>query len=140
MNVKEWSQPYSSCVKNAYNPAMALDTMTQVSTRGRTAFGATAILAAFGMVLNLALSALGTYPSTQTVPSLLGFNDSGSAGAPGRILDFLSYFTVLSNIIVAVVMAMLWRNPARSGARCRLRRSRGNTARRNGRPLPKPVR
>jgi apolipoprotein N-acyltransferase len=34
---------------------------------------------------------------------------------PGRVLDFLSYFTVLSNILVAVVMAMLWRDPQRNG-------------------------
>lgn len=114
-------------MKNAYTPAMALeattlDSATQVSTRGRAAFGATAILAAFGMALNLVLSALGTYPSTQTVPTLLGFNESGLPGSPGRILDFFSYFTVVSNILVAVVMAMLWRNPARSGALFRILR------------------
>ena len=107
-------------MKNAYTPAMALDSLTQVSARGRTAFGALAVLAAFGMVLNLVLTTLGTYPSTQTVPTLFGFNASGLPGAPGRILDFLSYFTVLSNILVAVVMAMLWRNPARSGSLFRI--------------------
>jgi len=94
---------------------MSTETAAQAPVRGRAAFGATAILAAFGMVLNLVLTALGTYPSTQTVPTLLGFNEPGLAGMPGRVLDFLSYFTVLSNILVAVVMAMLWRDPQRNG-------------------------
>ena len=95
---------------------MAIDSTTKVSTKARASFGATALLAAFGMALNLVLSALGTYPSTQTVPTLLGFNESGLPGAPGRVLDFFAYFTVLSNILVTVVMAMLWRNPDRSSA------------------------
>ena len=101
---------------------MALDTAIQSPARGRTAFGATAVLAGFGMALNLVLTALGTYPSTQTVTTLFGFNDSGILGAPGRVFDFFSYFTVLSNILVAVVMAMLWRNPSRSGALFRILR------------------
>ena len=94
---------------------MSNETAVQAHVRGRAAFGATAILAGFGMVLNLVLTALGTYPSTQTVPTLLGFNEPGLAGMPGRVFDFLSYFTVLSNILVAVVMAMLWRDPQRNG-------------------------
>ena len=94
---------------------MSNETAVQAPVRGRVAFGATAILAAFGMVLNLVLTALGTYPSTETVPTLLGFNEPGLAGLPGRVFDFLSYFTVLSNILVAVVMAMLWRDPQRNG-------------------------
>ena len=94
---------------------MSNETAVQAHVRGRAAFGATAILAGFGMVLNLVLTALGTYPSTETVPTLLGFNEPGLAGLPGRVFDFLSYFTVLSNILVAVVMAMLWRDPQRNG-------------------------
>jgi apolipoprotein N-acyltransferase len=92
-----------------------MENAVQGPVRGRAAFGATAILAAFGMVLNLVITVLGTYPSTQTVPTLLGFNEPGLAGMPGRVFDFLSYFTVLSNILVAVVMAMLWRDPQRNG-------------------------
>jgi apolipoprotein N-acyltransferase len=101
---------------------MAIDTNVQAPVRGRVAFGATAILAGFGMALNLTLTALGTYPSTQTVPTLLGFNEPGLAGMPGRVFDFLSYFTILSNVVVVVVMAMLWRNPNRAGAAFRVLR------------------
>jgi hypothetical protein len=88
---------------------------TQSSRAAHLAFGATAILAWFGMALNLILSALGTYPSLQTVPTLLGFNDPGIAGLPGRVFDFFTYFTIISNILVAIVMTMLWRNPNRMG-------------------------
>jgi hypothetical protein len=41
---------------------------------------------------------------------------------PGRVFDFLSYFTVLSNVLVAVVMALLWRDPQRNGALFRVLR------------------
>jgi apolipoprotein N-acyltransferase len=101
---------------------MAIDTVVQTPVRGRTAFGATALLAGFGMALNFVLTVLGTYPSTQTVPTLLGFNEPGLAGMPGRVFDFLSYFTVLSNVLVAVVMALLWRDPQRNGALFRVLR------------------
>jgi hypothetical protein len=101
---------------------MAIDTAVQAPVRGRTAFGATALLAGFGMALNFVLTVLGTYPSTQTVPTLLGFNEPGLAGMPGRVFDFLSYFTVLSNVLVAVVMALLWRDPQRNGALFRVLR------------------
>jgi hypothetical protein len=74
------------------------------------------------MALNFVLTVLGTYPSTQTVPTLLGFNEPGLAGMPGRVFDFLSYFTVLSNVLVAVVMALLWRDPQRNGALFRVLR------------------
>jgi hypothetical protein len=101
---------------------MDIDTVVQAPVRGRIAFGATALLAGFGMALNLVLTVLGTYPSTQTVPTLLGFNEPGLAGMPGRVFDFLSYFTVLSNVLVAVVMALLWRDPQRNGALFRVLR------------------
>ena len=88
---------------------------TQSTRAAHLAFGATAILAWFGMALNLTLTALGTYPSLQTVPTLLGFNDPGIAGFTGRVFDFFTYFTILSNILVAIIMTMLWRNPNRMG-------------------------
>lgn len=102
-------------MKNSYNARMAIDTAVRAPAKGKAAFGATALLAGFGMALNLTLTALGTYPSTQTVPTLLGFNEPGLAGMPGRVFDFLSYFTILSNVVVIVVMAMLWRDPGRAG-------------------------
>ncbi|MDI1290949.1 MAG: Pr6Pr family membrane protein, partial [bacterium] len=81
-----------------------------VSRAGRTAFGLTALIAAFGLVLNVVITALGTYPATQTNATIYGYdNPDGLAGAVSRTLDFLSYFTILSNVVVVIVLVALWR-------------------------------
>lgn len=87
----------------------------EVSQTGRRAFGAVALLVWFSLGLNLILTALGVYPSTTTQPSILGYaNPDGLAGAFSRVIDFLSYFTILSNIVVAVVLTALWRGVAQT--------------------------
>ena len=40
---------------------------------------------------------------------------SGIAGAPERLIDLFSYFTIWSQIMVGVVMTLLYLNPARDG-------------------------
>lgn len=85
----------------------------QGRTHAQIAFGIIALLAWFGMALNFVLTVLGVYPSTNTNPTLLGFNEPGLAGLPGRVFDFFTYFTILSNIVVAIIFTMLWRNPER---------------------------
>jgi hypothetical protein len=81
-----------------------------VSRAGRTALGITALIAAFGLVLNIVITVLGTYPSTQTNATIYGYdNPDGLAGVVGRTLDFLSYFTILSNVVVVIVLVALWR-------------------------------
>ena len=40
---------------------------------------------------------------------------SGLAGAPERLIDLFSYFTIWSQIMVGVVMTLLYLNPARDG-------------------------
>lgn len=94
---------------------MATPTPAPSRSRAQTAFGITAFITWFGMGLNFVLTVLGTYPSTNTDPTLLGFNEPGLAGLPGRVFDFFTYFTIISNITVAVIMTMLWRNPNRKG-------------------------
>lgn len=90
---------------------MADDLKTDATTKaGRTAFGLTALLATFGLALNLVITVLGTYPSKQTKPTIYGYdNPEGFAGAVGRVLDFASYFTILSNVVVIIVLFALWR-------------------------------
>lgn len=81
-----------------------------VSHTGRLAFGVTALLAAFGLALNLVITALGTYPAVGATPTSYGYaNGDGLAGVVGRVIDFLSYFTILSNIVVIIVLLALWR-------------------------------
>ena len=80
------------------------------------AFGIIALIAWGSLALNFVITALGVYPSMNTDPTLLGSNLGGFAGVMSRIFDFFTYFTILSNIVVAIVMTMLWRNPNRKGA------------------------
>jgi hypothetical protein len=45
----------------------------------------------------------------------LGDYSSGLAGAPERLIDLFSYFTIWSQIMVGIVMTLLYLNPARDG-------------------------
>lgn len=92
--------------------APTLHTQRPQSPWARPLFGVNAAVAWCGVLLQFALTALGTYPSQNTVSSILGNNDQG---ALGRIFDYFTYFTILSNILVAVVMTMLLINPRRDG-------------------------
>lgn len=76
----------------------------------RILYGINAACAAFGVGLSFILTVLGTYPSPNTDPTSLGFADQGLLG---RVFDFFTYFTIWSNIIVAIVMAMLFARPDR---------------------------
>lgn len=76
----------------------------------RILYGVNAAFAAFGVGLSFLLTVLGTYPSPNTDPTALGFADQGLLG---RVFDFFTYFTIWSNIIVAIVMAMLFVRPSR---------------------------
>jgi hypothetical protein len=90
----------------------ATDASPRISPWARPLFGVNALVAWAGCGLQFFLSAFGVYPSTNTVASQLGNNDQG---ALGRIFDYFTYFTILSNILVAVILTMLFLNPARDG-------------------------
>lgn len=61
----------------------------------RAFFGATSLIITFGLVLQLWLSITG------------GIDDGSFASTPDRIVNFFSFFTVLSNIAVAVTTGLL---------------------------------
>ena len=83
-------------------------------TATRPWFAVNAIVAWLGLGLQLVLSAGGVYPSTQKVPSQFGFSHpDGLAGVLSRTFDYFSYFTIWSNIVVAVVATLLALKPAR---------------------------
>jgi hypothetical protein len=90
----------------------AVSVPTRISPWARPLFGINALVAWAGCGLQFFLSAFGVYPSTNTVASQLGNNDQG---ALGRIFDYFTYFTILSNILVAVILTMLFLNPSRDG-------------------------
>ena len=76
----------------------------------RVLFGINGVVAAFGALFSFTLTVLGTYPSQNTEPTALGF---AGQGLLGRVFDYFTYFTLWSNILVAIVMLMLFARPER---------------------------
>lgn len=90
--------------------------MTSISRGARTAFGVNAAIAWLGVVLTVVLSGLGAYTFQTVEPGLYGIHPEGFAGVVSRLSDTASYFTIWSNVVVAVTMTMLARRPLRSTA------------------------
>ena len=82
----------------------------------RRVYAIAAAITWFGLALGFVLTAFNVYPPTDIQPNSLGVNADGVAGLFGRAVDSLSYFTNLSNLIVAVVLTMLARDTNRGGA------------------------
>lgn len=74
------------------------------------AFAIAAAISWFYLALSLTLKAFNVYPPLEVLPHAYGDNPDGIAGFFGRIFDWFSYFTILSNIVVAVVTTMLARS------------------------------
>ena len=81
----------------------------------RRAYAIAAGITWFGLGFGLILSAFNVYPLVDVPPGLFGVYPDGLAGLAGRVVDYMSAFTDLSNIIVAIVFTMLARNPDRGG-------------------------
>ena len=78
---------------------------TTLSTPARWALGITGALAALGVLISFILAAVNAYPPEPPIPAhSMGANTDGLAGFLGRIFDTASYFTELSNVVVAVVL------------------------------------
>lgn len=78
----------------------------------RVAFTVNAVLAWLGVVLTVVISTVDGYARTAVEPGLYGGTPLGWPGAPLRFLDSLSYFTIWSNIVVAVSTTLLALQPA----------------------------
>lgn len=79
-------------------------------------FVALAVWTWLGLAIQFVISSTGMYPTQATKASSYGFlNAPGAEGAVGRIIDFFSYFTIWSNIAVAVVATLLALDPLRDG-------------------------
>jgi hypothetical protein len=79
-------------------------------------FAITAAISWFAIGLGFVLNVFNVYPEAVVEPFAYGNNPDGIEGLIGRTLDYFSYFTYLSNIIVAIVLTMLARNLNRHGA------------------------
>ncbi len=79
-------------------------------------FAISAAISWFAIGLGFVLNVFNVYPEAVVEPFAYGNNPDGIDGLIGRTIDFFSYFTYLSNIIVAIVLTMLARNMNRHGA------------------------
>ena len=96
--------------------------MAQSDVVRKNLFGVNALSAWLGFGLSFIIEFFGLVKPIAYDPpvpvSQFGYIDrytEGLAGAPLRIVDLLSYFTIWSQIVVGVVMTLLWLNPARDG-------------------------
>jgi hypothetical protein len=88
----------------------------------RLAFGLNAILAWVGVIGSLTVDATGVVIVPQFGPSYFGGHADGLAGSIPRVIDNLSYFTIWSNILVAITTTMIYRNMNRSSQRLKVMR------------------
>jgi len=88
----------------------------------RLAFGLNAILAWVGVIGSLTVDATGVVIVPQFGPSYFGGHAAGLAGSIPRVIDNLSYFTIWSNILVAITTTMIYRNMNRSSQRLKVMR------------------
>lgn len=91
---------------------------TPLGSGARRWLAVNAIVAWLGVAVSLTLNAIDYYPPTAgTAPSHYGpGNAAGAAGLIPRLADWVSYFTILSNIVVAVVTTALATGRARNTA------------------------
>ena len=70
--------------------------------RRRRAWTVVAAVAWAGFALTLSLSALGWYADSTPEPGVYGETGDGAYGVLQRVPDTLSYFTIWSNVVVAL--------------------------------------
>lgn len=80
--------------------------------RTERAWTVVSVIAWGGVLVTVLLSALGWYVDAEPVPGLYGDTGDGARGVLQRVTDTLSYFTIWSNVVVAVAATVL----ARGGA------------------------
>ena len=80
----------------------------------RLLFGLNALLAAFGVAISFTLNVSGYYvdKGDPSKPTILGNIPSGVETPLERFLDWTTYFTILSNILVLIVMIVLFLRPS----------------------------
>lgn len=76
------------------------------------AYAVLAVVAWVGVALGVFVTFSGLYPATDIGPTEFTGTESGFISG---VVDYFSYFTHISNIIVAVVATMLARDPQRRG-------------------------
>ena len=96
--------------RSSDTPAVTTPTQ-EPSPTARTAYGVNAAIAWLGIVLTAFFSGLDLYSEPPPEPGLYGNHADGLAGALPRLFDTFSYFTIWSNLVVAISATLLWRRP-----------------------------
>ncbi|MEY4683079.1 MAG: hypothetical protein RL534_498 [Actinomycetota bacterium] len=86
-------------------------------------FGLNAISAWLGFGGSFIVNTFDLVPEGEIEPHLFGPHAPGMSGALTRIIDLFGYFTIWSNLLVAVTITMLFLNPNRSSQRFKLFRN-----------------
>lgn len=88
----------------------------------KSLYGITALSAWSGLALSFVIELFGLVkvklyepPIPESQFAHFGNYADGFAGAPERLLDLFSYFTIWSQIVVGVVAVLLFKNPNRDG-------------------------
>lgn len=92
---------------------MTATSADQPSARAHTAYAVNAAVAWLGIVLTVLISALDGYADLPVEAGLYGDTAPGAAGTLARVTDTLSYFTIWSNVVVAVSVTLLVARPLR---------------------------
>jgi hypothetical protein len=85
-------------------------------------YGVNALIAFTGFVIQFVINLFDLVPIESEYPTLLGGHPAGAAGIVGRLTDSFSYFTIWSNLVVAIVLFLLYRNPGRNSFRFKVLR------------------
>ena len=103
--------------------------MTDSLNTRKWLFGINALSAWFGLGMSIVIEIFGLVKVTATDPPVptsqfgyVGHYADGLAGAPSRLIDLFSYFTIWSQVVVGVVATLLFLNPARDSGRLRVYR------------------
>jgi hypothetical protein len=90
-----------------------MTTSLRMPRSARTWFAVNALVAWAGIALSAALSIGGYYLGTEdhSKPTIIGNVPSGHDQWWERLFDWATFFTIWSNVTVAVVLTVLWRRP-----------------------------
>lgn len=98
---------------SAHTPRVSDRTPSEPTATARTAYVVNAVVAWLGVALTAFLSGMGWYDELPPEPGLYGGHPDGAAGSVARLTDTFSYFTIWSNVVVAVSVTLLAARPER---------------------------
>jgi hypothetical protein len=79
----------------------------------KNAFGLVSLVTVANLLVNIYYEVFEVVPIYDAKASLFGHFPHGIEGAPGRVFDLLSYFTIWSQIVVAITFYALYKNQNR---------------------------